>query len=461
MKRIDLSMKAQETYEVIKQLVDNHGNKHHAAIKLNCTLRHINRLITKYKLEGKASFIHGNTNRKPAHTLSQEQISSIIALYNNKYWDANFTHAVELMKKFDNISISPSTLRKILYNEYILSPRATKATRKRMNQILKQLHSKTKSSKQKAIIEASMVALEDSHSRRPRCAHFGEMLQMDASIHVWFGESKTQLHIAIDDCTGKIVGAYFDHQETLNGYYSILNQILNQYGIPHLLYTDNRTVFEYKRKDTNAVENDTYTQFSYACKQLGIEIKTTSIPQAKGRVERAFQTLQSRLPIDFRLKGILSMEDANAYLSTYIQEYNDKFSIPINPKSSVFIPAPNRETINQTLAVLSPRIIDNGHCIRYKKKYFKTMDDRGLQVYYHKGTSGIVIQAFDGSLLFATNNKVYALDEIPTHEVKSRNFDYDVTQSKPRRRNIPSMKHPWRNDSFIKYAKYINVTVFN
>lgn len=93
-----------------------------------------------------------------------------------------------------------------------------------------------------------MTDASDAHSRRPRCAYFGEMLQMDASLHLWFGDCKSQLHVAIDDCTGRIVGAYFDHQETLNGYYHVLLQFLTGYGIPHMLYTDNRTVFEYKNK---------------------------------------------------------------------------------------------------------------------------------------------------------------------------------------------------------------------
>jgi hypothetical protein len=127
---------------------------------------------------------------------------------------------------------------------------------------------------------------------------------MDASVHHWFGRNKTQLHIAVDDATGAIVGAYFDTQETLNAYYHILYQILTKYGIPYMFLTDRRTVFEYKQKKSPSVEEDTFTQFGYSCKQLGIHIKTSSIPQSKGRVERMFQTLQSRLPIELRLAGI-------------------------------------------------------------------------------------------------------------------------------------------------------------
>jgi hypothetical protein len=87
------------------------------------------------------------------------------------------------------------------------------------------------------------------------------MLQMDASLHLWFGESKTQLHIGVDDAVGQIIGAYFDEQETLKGYYNVLHQFLSNYDIPYQFFTDKRTVFEYKKKNDTAVEKDTFTQF--------------------------------------------------------------------------------------------------------------------------------------------------------------------------------------------------------
>lgn len=454
MRKVVLGLEAQEKYEIIKALVDTSGNKERAAVKIGCSIRTVNRLIQKYKKEGKTAFLHGNTGRKPSHTLSVEQRAELITLYNNKYWNANFTHTCELLDKYDHIKVSPTTLRKVLSAEFILSPRATRKTRKEMKAMLHKLHTETKSIQQKKQMEASIVAIEDSHSRRPRCAYFGEMLQMDASVHLWFGETKTQLHIAVDDCTGRIVGAYFDEQETLNGYYHVLFQILCNYGIPAMFYTDNRTVFEYKKKNSHKVEEDTYTQFSYALKQLGIDIKTTSIAQAKGRVERAFQTLQSRLPVELRLAGVKTLSEANVFLNSYIKEHNAKFTLPINHTKSVFIAQPDLETIHQTLAVITERTVDNGHCIKFENKYYKTMDSRGLQVHYHKGVKGMVIKTFDGRLLFSTHDKVYALDEIPIHEKKSKNFDFDTAIEKPVKRTIPDMKHPWRSQTFWQYVGF-------
>lgn len=270
-------------------------------------------------------------------------------------------------------------------------------------------------------------------------------------VHNWFGVEKAQLHIAVDDASGAIVAAYFDLQETLNGYYNLLSQILNNYGIPFMFFTDRRTVFEYMQKKSPSVEEDTFTQFGYACKQLGIEIKTSSIPQAKGRVERMFETLQSRLPIELRLEGITTIEEANTFLNSYIKKYNAQFALCIDNIKSVFEKQPDDEKINLTLAVLSSRKVDNGHCIKFENKYFKPIDQNGHPVYYYKGTSGMVIKAFNNELYFCVEEKVYALDEIPKHEHKSKNFDFKTVKDKPRKRYIPPMSHPWKQASFERY----------
>ena len=110
----------------------------------------------------------------------------------------------------------------------------------------------------------------------------------------------------------------------------MLYLVLINYGIPALFYTDRRTVFEYKRKDKSSDAEDTFTQFSYACHNLGIEIKTMSVPQAKGRVERLNQTLQSRLPVELRHAHITNIEDASVFLNSYIKKYNNQFALRLN-----------------------------------------------------------------------------------------------------------------------------------
>ncbi len=433
-RKVDLSMDENKKYKIIKKLVETNGNKKNAALKLGCTVRNVNRLIQRYTTSGKEGFIHGNHGRKPVNTISSQIKQTIVDLYRNKYYDANFEHFCELLSKLEDISVSPSTVRSTLMQEFILSPKANRATKKKVKHLLQEQKKRTSSKKEIAKISEAILTIDDSHPRRPHCAFFREMIQMDASVHHWFGKDKTQLHIAVDDSTGCIVGAYFDQQETLNGYYHVLHQILTNYGVPYMFFTDRCTVFEYKQKKSPSITKDTFTQFGYACKQLGVEIKTSSVPQAKGRVERIFQTLQSRLPLELRLAAATTLEQANIFLNSYIKEYNAKFALPIDNTKSVFEKQPDDEKINLILAILTQRKIDNGHCIRFNKKYFKLMDRKGYPVYYHKGTCCMVIKAFDENLFACVGERVYALDKIPEHEHTSRNFDFPKTVTKPKKR---------------------------
>ena len=453
MRKVILNMNEEKRFEVIKKLVDTNGNKKNAALKLGCSQRHINRMIAGYKKDGKAYFIHGNRGRSPIHALSAEVKQLVLDLYRNKYFDTNFTHCVELLEKHEGISISVSTLHTILEKEFILSPKASSSKKRKTKQLLAQMKSQIKVKKDLLNIHSSIVAIEEAHSRRPRCAYFGEMLQMDASVHLWFGNTKSQLHVAIDDATGSILGAYFDEQETLNGYYHVFHQILTNYGIPYQFFTDNRTVFEYKQKKSPSIEEDTYTQFAYACKQLGVEIKTSSIPQAKGRVERLFQTLQSRLPAELRLAGINTLSEANVFLNSYIKEYNTKFALDRHLIKSVFEKQPSPEEIILTLSILSERKIDNGHCLKFKNEFFKTLDKNGHQVHFYKGTKAMVIEAFDGNKYCCINENIYVLEAIPLHEKQSKNFDLVFSKPQTAKRYIPDMHHPWRRQEFFRFVK--------
>lgn len=453
-RRIDLTMEEQKKYEVIKKLVEDKGNKDRAALTLGITRRQVDRLANAYKKRGKEAFVHGNRGRKPAVAIPKQTRKDIVSLYTIKYPDANFTHFTELLARNENISVSVSCVASILEESGILSPRVTKAKKKRFKQRLEQQKANTKTKKDADKIQANLVAVEDAHSRRPRCAYFGELEQMDASPYVWFGNLKTTLHIAVDDATGMITGAWFDQQETLNGYYHVFAQILKRYGIPYRFFTDRRTVFTYKKKNSPDIGEDTCTQFAYACRQLGVALEFSSVPQAKGRVERMFETLQSRLPVELRLAGITSIPAANEFLDHYIDEFNARFALPADCIRSVFETQPEDEQINLALAVLTQRTVDSGHCIQFEKHYYRMLDARGLQVHYRKGTKAMVIRSFDGSLFCCVNDsEIYALEEIPIRAEGSGEMDCGYTKQGPKERSIPPMSHPWRSKTFWKFVK--------
>lgn len=178
--------------------------------------------------------------------------TEIELLYINKYFDCTYTLFKELLERRENINLSVDEIRVILRDRFVFSPRTHKSTKRKFRKKLEN-EIKTAKKKEQEKLKTKLVLAGDAHPRQPRCQYFGEELQMDACIHPWFGEEKTALHAAIDDATGQVVGLYFDKQETLNGYYNITHQILSKYGIPYLIKTDKRTVFEYKKKASSAI----------------------------------------------------------------------------------------------------------------------------------------------------------------------------------------------------------------
>lgn len=359
-RKVILTMNEQKKYEVIKKLVDTNGNKDRAAIELGCTRRTVDRLIKAYRERGKAAFSHGNKGRSPAHTKPDDIRQQIPLLYENKYFDTNIRHFTELLAKNDGITISEGTARTILLEKDIISPKAHRSTRKALKEKLQAEMRTASTKKSRSDAAHKMLLADDPHPRRPRCQFAGEMIQMDASLHPWFGGAKTTLHAAIDDATGMIVGAWFDKQETLSGYYHVFRQILTDYGIPYMFYTDRRTVFE---------------------KQ------------------------------------------------------------------------PDEEKINQFLAVITPRKVDAGHCIRFQNKYYELRDEQGMRSDFHKGTSVMVIRTLSGKLYASVCERIYCMNEVPSHEQSSRYFGSDQsTKAEKKKRYIPDMNHPWKKDNFMKYV---------
>ena len=457
MRKAELRMNEKEKYDVIKELVDHNGNKNRAAMKLGLSKRQINRLIIKYKENGKYAFIHGNRSKKPVNALDKSISEDIITLYKNKYYDFKFNHFKEFLKKDENIDVSYDFIYKNLSKEGILSPKARKKTKKefaKQNLLKEKKINNDMSNEEIEIIVNHEIALEDSHPRGEKPKYFGEVIEQDGSIHAWFGGIKTCLHLAIDKATSNVVGAYFDKQETLNGYYNVLYQILTNYGIPYKFLTDNRTVFNYMslNPDKKTSDKDVLTQYGYACKQLGIELETTSVSQAKGLIERTNGTFQGRLVQELRLNGINTIEEANKYLiDVFVPNFNKRFAIDYKKFPSAFEDSPSEDKINYTLAVLTPRKIDNGNSIKYHNKYYQPYLDNKIKCFIPK-TECLVIKAFNSDLLVAIDEHVYELKELSRNERFSKNLD-EIVEVKEKKKYIPPMTHPWKIEYFKKQLK--------
>ena len=201
MRKVELRMNEKEKYEVIKELVDHNGNKNRAAKKLGISRRQIDRLIIKYKEKGKSAFVHGNRNKKPISTLDKSISEDIILLYKNKYQDWNFQHFKDLLEQEENIKVSYNFIYTTLVKAGYISPKARRKTKRNAAKARlleeKKINLAMSNEQIDAIINHE-VALEDSHPRGEKPKFFGEIIELDGSIHPWFGDKKTCLHLYLD-----------------------------------------------------------------------------------------------------------------------------------------------------------------------------------------------------------------------------------------------------------------------
>lgn len=458
MRKVELRMNEENKYNIIGDVVSGKINKNRAEVKLGLSRRQIDRLVNIYKNKGKSGFIHGNRDKKPKTIISDEVQKQILDIFINKYnCLANVQHLTEILREDHNISVSTTSVHKILKENNLCSVKANKKTKRNIKKQIK-LEAKNKKAKTKKEHNKHIKMLEvldnkNLHPLREKKRYAGELIQMDASSYKWVENEETwHLHLAIDDSTGLVVGAYFDTQETLKGYYEITKQMIVNYGIPSTVYTDRRTIFEYKKQNIDDISKDSFTQYEYACSQLGITIKTTSIPQAKGKIERLHQTFQSRLTIEFIRNDIKKIEQANEFLIYYLQKYNQQYALQLNGTKNVFQKQEDVEKLDSILAVLAHRVVQNGCFIKFKnKKYFPYNSDGEKQL-FRGGTKCLVIKTLSGQLLCNINDVLYSMVEFEEFEAYSKEFDYHIPEEKPKKKQyIPPLTHPWRQDSFNRH----------
>lgn len=369
---------------LIEACIDGKCTVKQVAFALGLSERRVKQIKKEVKENGVKSIQHGNRGRKPKNTISEETKKKILELRSSyEYEISNFKHFQELLKEHENIEISYSALYNILKNAGIKSPKK---------------HRKSK-----------------LHHRRKRKEAEGMMLQADGTPFDWFetGE-KYSLHGFIDDATGKITGLYMCKNECLLGYLEVLRQTLENFGIPISLYPDKYSVFFPPKKvsDHLTIEEQlngrqkSITQFGRIIEELGIEMFPASSPQAKGRIERLWETLQGRLVTEFRINKITNVENANKFLIEFIKIYNSKFAIEPSNNSSVFLKLPKRYNLDELLCVKFERIIDNAGVFSINNSKFQILDRNlppktKIQIYLSEKI-GMRVKA---------NNKIY--DVVP------------------------------------------------
>ncbi len=400
---------------VVNQVIDKVITIKEAAELLNLSERQVIRLKKGVMFGGPAFIIHKNRGQKPAHAVSDKFKSTIIELKQTKYKEANFTHYRELIERYEKISTSYSTVYRILSSEGIKSPKK---------------HHKLK-----------------EHNRRKRKPQKGMMVQIDASPHTWFiGGEMFSLHGAIDDATGEILALFFASTECLEGYFEIMRQIITHYGIPMSIYCDRHTIFVSPMDGKITIEQQlegktvNLTQFSRAMDELGVTIIKAKSAQAKGRIEKLWNTLQSRLPMEFKLNGITTIEEANKFLFEFIKLYNEKFSVePENPLDA-FRKLDRGISLDNILCRKEERVIIEGSAFSYKGNYYQLVKNGKKVSAMPKAKITILIGPKIGvrAVYSGEAYETIMIEEMPKKEVVK------PSEAKERKCHKPGPYHPWR-----------------
>ena len=340
MKEGGLVLKAHDErrIEVLARVAGGLLSTAEAAVLLKVSDRQVRRLLSAYRAAGVRAVVHGNRGRHPAHAVPDEVRDEVRRLASGRYAGVNHTHLAELLAEREGIEIPRSTLSDILREGGLRSPRPQQRRSKHC-------------------------------SRRERYPQEGMLLQIDASHHDWLQGRGPRLALlgAIDDATGKIVALRFEATEDARGYMSLLREVCLRTGVPQTLYSDKHSVFWPARRETLAEQlagQHSTTQFGRAMVELGIQLIPAHSPQAKGRIERLWGTLQDRLVSELRLAGASSREAANAYLPRFIRRFNRTFALPPEVPGLAYRPRLSAAALDLSLCFKHERVVSNDNIVR-------------------------------------------------------------------------------------------------
>jgi len=299
------------------------------------------RYLRGYKKRGAVVVKHGNSHKKPYNRMAPDLEKRILSLCRSKYHDFNRTHAREELEKNEQIIVLKDTFNRLCNRHGLLK----KNTRRKKH---------------------------IARSRRERMSQLGLMLQLDGSPHRWFGVRKTCLVIAIDDATGDILYGEFSPTETTFACMNVVKKVLRDHGVFQLLYTDRAGIFG---KDPinqfYAVKREGFSALRKSLSHFNIHVIYAFSAEAKGRVERAFRTLQDRLVAEMRLHEIWTIQEANRYFNEiYLPRHRELFAKnPSNPESA-FVPLVSTVDLDELFYMSEVRVVRNDHTFLYKNRIY-------------------------------------------------------------------------------------------
>ena len=398
--------------EVMERLVEKRMGQRLAAEVIGVSVRQVKRLLRAYRREGAAGLVSQQRGKPSHHQLDGETERRVIDLLKGRYADFGPTLAHEKIVELEGMEISLGSVRKIMIEA--------------------------------GIWKAKRVRKEEVHPMRERRACYGELEQMDGTDHDWFeGRSeRCTLLVMIDDATGQLGALSFVPEESFFGYCELLRQYLGAHGRPAGLYTDKHSIF--RINIPNMGSGDNLTQFGRAMQSLEIPILCANTPQAKGRVERANQTLQDRLVKEMRLRGINDSQQGNAYLPEFMADFNARFAVQPRSSLDAHRPLQAHHNLDQILAWQEIRLITKNLTVQFKNVVYQIQTDRpayalhNIRVTICQDVHGKVAILYKDTLLdFTVFQKQAHQSEVVTAKQVDRVL---INQSMAHK---PAPNHPW------------------
>jgi transposase len=402
--------------EVLQRVKRKTLRQRQAAELLSLSVRQVKRLCKAYQTGGAMALICKQRGRPSNNRLPEKTTKKARQLLRSRYHDFGPTLATEKLA-IEGVCLSVEAVRQLMIAEGLWQPRRAR----------------------RPVI----------HQLRERRARVGELVQIDGSPHDWFeGRApRCTLLVFVDDATSQLMHLQFVEAETTFNYFAAVRSYITNFGKPLAFYSDKFSVFRVNLP--NALSGTGLTQFGRAMKELDIELICAHSPQAKGRVERANQTLQDRLTKELRLRGISSPEKANSFLPEFIHDYNARFAVAPRSTESAHRSLQKGEQLDRVLALCERRTLSKNLTLSYNNVIYQIKTKRpaytmrSAHVEVREMSSGEIIFEYKGRLLEHTVYREQDQHQAKVVPSKLLQLARVTAQPKQKRGPVP-MSHPWR-----------------
>lgn len=425
---ITMSKKEFKRLPILHKVMERRLTQVKAAEMLDLSDRQIRRIILKIKNSGDQAIAHRNRGKESPFKIPREEEDRIVSVLEKRYFDFGPTFASEKLLECEGIKISKEKIRQLMIHHDLNYP-----DRKKKGKV---------------------------HQWRERKHHRGEMIQMDGSDHDWLESRGPRLILMgyIDDASNEIYGRFYEYEGTFSAMDSFKRYII-KYGIPFSFYVDRHSAYKTTRQtnlDEDLKGEFAKTQFARALSELDVKIIFAQSPQAKGRIERVFETLQDRLVKELRLAKISTRDGANSFLETYLPKYNARFAMKPFKKSNLHKPVPGNLNLAEIFCIKEYRTIGNGYTFYWRNRIFLIKNPSITM----KKQRVCVMEQFDGEMVLKLKNKYLLFVEVTHKDIQAIAREQKAAQKLIKKARIyyaPPKDHPWRRWVLSKKGNLICV----